>query len=119
MARKVIQVSFSEREYAFLEKQAADEGTTIALHIKNKVLEDTAYKKWFEELVTRVSGLKEGTAFTVKMVLATDWPNIERGVRLALGRGFYKYVKAGKLKSVYETQKDSANVQWYRVGGEN
>ncbi len=117
MASKVIQICFSETEYAHLEAKADAEGMTIALYIKNKVLEDTEFKKWFRELLERVSRIKPGTPFNIKMVLSTDWANIDRGVRLAMGRAFYNYVLAGKVEGVSPTQKDSANVQWYVVGG--
>ena len=119
MANKIVQISFSESEYAHLEEQAAIEGATVALYIKNKVLENTEFKRWFNELLERVSRIKVGTKFNIKMVLSTDWVNIDRGIRLAIGRAFYNYVIAGKVTSIQPTQKDSANVQWYEVGGES
>jgi len=117
MASKVVQISFSDTEYAHLETKAEAEGMTIALYIKNKVLKDTVFKRWFRELLERASRIKPGTTFNIKMVLSTDWANIDRGVRLAMGRAFYNYVVAGKVEGVSPTQKDSANVQWYEVGG--
>lgn len=117
MAGKVIQISFSDEEYAHLEAKAGVEGMSIALYIKNKVLQDTEFKKWFCELIERVSRIRPGTPFNIKMVLSTDWVNINRGVRLAMGRAFYNYVVAGKIEGISPTQKDSANVQWYVAGG--
>ena len=117
MASRVVQVSFSDTEYAHLEAIAEAKGMTIALYIKNKVLENTEFKRWFRELLERVSRIKPGTSFNIKMVLSTDWANIDRGVRLALGRAFYNCVVAGKVEGVSPTQKDSANVQWYEIGG--
>jgi hypothetical protein len=119
MTNKTVQISFSESEYAHLEAHATEGGATVALYIKNKVLENTEFKKWFNELLERVSRIKVGTKFNIKMVLSTDWANIDRGVRLAIGRAFFNYVTAGKVASIQPTQKDSANVQWYEVGGEN
>ncbi len=117
MASRVIQISFSDTEYAHLEAKAEAEGMTIALYIKNKVLEDTEFKRWFRELLERVSRIKQGTQFNIKMVLSTDWASIDRGVRLAMGRAFYNYVVAGKVEGISPTHKDSANVQWYEAGG--
>lgn len=119
MANRVVQISFTEKEYAHLEAQAEKQGATIALYIKNKVLENTEFNKWFSELLNRTSRIKTGTKFNVKMVLSTDWPNIERGVRLSIGRAFYNYVSAGKIADIKPTDKDSSNVQWYEVGGNN
>ena len=59
MASRVIQISFSDTEYAHLEAKAEAEGMTIALYIKNKVLEDTEFKRWFRELLERVSRIKQ------------------------------------------------------------
>ncbi len=117
MSGKVIQVTFSDSEYSHLENQANIEGVTVPLYIKNKVLDDTEFKKHFKELLTRVSRIKPNSDFNIKMVFATDWPNIEKGVRLALGRAFYNYVEAGKIANTIPTKKDSANVQWYVTGG--
>lgn len=117
MAGKVVQISFSEAEYAHLEKQAKVEGVTVTLHIKNKVLDDTEFKNCFKELLARVSRIKPNTPFNIKLVFSTDWLNIQKGVRLALGRAFYNYVVAGKVVGVTATKKDSASVQWYVTGG--
>lgn len=118
MASKVVQVLFSESEYVHIEKQANSEGVTVALHIKNKVLEDTEFKKHFKELLERVSQIKPEKEFNIKAVFATDWSEIKKGVRLALGRAFYNYVVAEKIEGITPTKKDSANVQWYVTGGE-
>jgi hypothetical protein len=117
MASRVIQISFSDTEYTHLQAKAKAEGMTIALYIKNKVLEDTEFNKWFRELLERVSRIRPGTTFNIKAVMSTDWVNIDRGVRLAMGRAFYNYVVASKVEGVRPTHKDSANVQWYVTGG--
>lgn len=114
MVNKIVQISFSEAEYAHIENLANSDGLNIALYIKNKVLGDTEFKKQFNELLQRVSRIKSNTEFNIKMVFATDWPNIDKGVRLALGRAFFNYIQAGKIPNVKaKPYKDIANVQWY------
>jgi len=119
MASRVIQISLSDAEYAHLEAMAMAEakGMRVALYVKNKVLGNTEFRRCFDELLERVSRRKPGTSFNIRMVLDTDWANIDRGVRLAMGRAFYNAVVAGKVEGVSPTKKDSANVQWYEVGG--
>jgi len=117
MAGKVIQVTFSDSEYSHLENQAKIEGFTVPLYIKNKVLDDTEFKKYFKKLLSEVSKIPQNRDFSIKKVFLTEWSNIEKGVRLALGRAFYNYVLANKVPGVTPTKKDSANVQWYIKGG--
>ena len=113
---KLIQVSFTDDEYNELERRARDSGVSITHCIKSRVLENTEFQKWFSELLLRVERIPTGTNFNIKAVLATDWININKGVRLALGRAFYNHVIAGKVTGVKATDKDSANTQWYVKG---
>lgn len=114
MANKVVQITFSDSEYEHLERKSAEDGLSIALYIKNKVLDDTEFKKWFKELLEKVERIQPNTEFNIKMVFATDWAGIERGVKLALGRAFFNYISAGKIPDVQaKPDKDSSNVQWY------
>ena len=111
---RVIQVSFTDKEFADLERFAQEEGVTISHFIKGKVLEDTEFQRWFHELLLRVGRIPKDTAFNIKAVFGTDWISISKGVRLALGRSFYNYVNAGKVPGIMPTEKDSASTQWYR-----
>ena len=110
---KLVQVSFTDDEYRELEKNARDNGVSITHLIKSRVLENTEFQKWFSELVLRVSRIPKGTNFNIKAVLATDWLNINKGVKLALGRAFFNHVSAKKVIGVIATDKDAANTQWY------
>lgn len=115
----IVQVSFSKTEYEHLFNKADTDGISIAHYIRGKVLGDTDFKIKFIELLARVSRIKPGTLFNIKMVFATDWPNIDKGVRLALGRTFYNYVNTKKISGVeIVPEKDSAHVQWYVKGDE-
>jgi len=111
---RVVQVSFTDKEFADLERLAQEEGVTVPFYIKSKVLEDTELQQWFQELLIRTGRIPKDTAFNIKAVFGTDWISISKGVRLALGRSFYNYVNAGKVPGVVPTEKDSANTQWYR-----
>jgi len=118
---KVIQVPFSDEEYdKFLEEKAKANASdsTDAQFIKDVILPANDFRRWFPELLQRVDALENGTAFNIRAVMATDWVNIPKGIRLALGRVFFQHVDANKVENVTATQMDSAKTQWY-VKGEN
>lgn len=107
-----VQISFTKEELNYLENLAKREDLTVPLYIKTKVLENTEFNKYFKELKEKVNRIKPGTEFNIKAVFGTDWLNIPKGVRLALGRIFYKYVAENNIKVTIK-QKDASNTQWY------
>jgi len=116
---KVVQVALSDDEYArFLaeKKKANAEGFADAQYIKSIILPDDGFDKWLAELLCRVAGLKAGTKFNIRAVMATDWVLIPKPIRLRLGRVFYNHVAAGKVKYVKETAKGNDKTQWYQKG---
>lgn len=116
MASKVVQITFSEVEYSKLEKQAQGEGVSVAQHIKNTVLPDTDFKRYFKQLVKEVSTYQRNQDFNVRSIFSGEWKKMDVGLRMALGRAFYYYVTSGKLSNVVaKPHKDSAGVQWYTV----
>ena len=115
MLNKIVQISFSDSEMKYLTQKSENEGISVALYIKNCVLANTEFKKCFEELKTKVARIKVGTKFNIKAVFGTDWSNIEKGVRLALGKAFYTYVQSGSITNVKVLPKDSAHTQWYEI----
>ena len=112
---RVVQIPLSDDEFAKLEEKANAEGSSISQYIKDIVLPGNDFRRWFPELLHRVESVSNGTKFNIRSVMGTDWINIPKGVRLALGRGFYKHVAVNKLKNVYATEMDSAKTQWYKA----
>ena len=110
---KVIQIPVSDDEYTELVEKANAEGSTIAQYIKNIVFPGNDFRRWFPELINRVNSLAMGTDFNIRAVMATDWANIPKGIKLALGRVFFQHVDVGRIANVAATQMDSAKTQWY------
>jgi alkylated DNA nucleotide flippase Atl1 len=113
---KVIQVLFSDDEYAkFLEEKVRQkaEGSTDAQFIKDIIIPNNDFKRWFPELLRRVDLIEFGTLFNIRAIMATDWVNIPKGVRLALGREFFRSLDSEKVKDISVGEKDSAKTQWY------
>lgn len=116
MASKVVQITFSEVEYSELESQAKGEGLSVAQYIKNKVLPDTDFKRYFKQLIEVVSTFQPNHEFNVRSIFSEEWRTMDVGLRMALGRAFYYFVNSGKLSNVVaKPSKDSAGVQWYTV----
>jgi hypothetical protein len=116
---KVVQVAFSDDEYTQLleeKKKANAEGYTDAQYIKSTILPDDDFDKWFPELLRRVDAMKTGTKFNIRAVMATDWVDIPKVIRLRLGRVFYNHVVAGKVEFVRDTVKGNDKTQWYQKG---
>jgi len=113
---KVIQVPFSDMEYAkFLEEKinAGAEGNTDAQFIKDVLFPNSDFSKWFAELLRRVEALSNMTRFNIRAVMGTCWVEIPKDIRLRLGRIFYNYVVAGKVANVRDTEKGNDKTQWY------
>lgn len=115
MANNIIQITFSDSEMKHLKKHAEEVGLTVPLYIKTKVLADTDFKKYFDELKARVIKIRPGTKFNIKLVFGIDWGNVPKGVRLALGKAFYTYVKSSAVSNIKILDKDSAHTQWYEL----
>ena len=112
---KVIQVSFSDQEFKFLSLQAEKEGVTIPLYIKNRVLPKGEFDEFFEKLIKIVDNLENGKVFTIRDLFGDEWREIEKGMRLSLGRTFNKKVINGATKKVEALPyKDSSNTQLYK-----
>lgn len=116
---KVIQVVLSDAEYEkFLESKvkAKADDSSDAQFIKDIILPSNDFRRWFPELLRRVELMDNGTQFNIRAVMATDWVNIPKGIRLALGRVFFQHVDSNKVNNVRVTEMDSAKTQWYVKG---
>jgi len=110
---KVLQISFSDDEYSKIEEEANDVGISIMQYAKGKILAGGEFQKRYNELLNAVIAMRDETKFNIKAVFGLQWASMPKGVRLALGREFYKQVTAGSVSFVEPTSKDAANTQWY------
>ena len=110
---KVIQVSVTDTEYAELEKKAKEHGFSIPRYLVSQSLPDNDFKKWYPELISRVNALESGTIFNIREVFATDWKDIPKGIKLALGRVFYKNILEKDISDVAILDKNDTKIQWY------
>ncbi|MCL1799471.1 MAG: single-stranded DNA-binding protein [Eggerthellaceae bacterium] len=110
---RVVQISFSDTEYSEIEAAANDAGISIAQYAKDRILADGEFLNRYKELLDAVSTMRDETKFNIKAVFGLQWASIPKGLRLGLGREFYKQVAAGTVANVKPTVKDAANTQWY------
>ncbi|MDD2972559.1 MAG: DUF1413 domain-containing protein [Lachnospiraceae bacterium] len=108
---KVINITLTDEEYEELNIKAQD--VTVNQFIKNILFPNNDFNKWFPELKKRVEELSDNTQFNIRIVMATDWMKIPKGIRLALGRVFYQQVDCGNIDSVRVLELDANKTQWY------
>lgn len=68
-----------------------------------------------EEAIQELDNVKSGTIFIVKdLYRGYKWNEIDKNIRLDLGRTFLNQVKSGTIKNVVTLEKNSSNQQKYR-----
>ena len=97
MAEKNFTLGFSNERYCKIEKIAKDHGLSISQFIQLCISEKISIKDEFEEkyseLIKNLSKLESGAEFTIKDDILwgdNEWEKISRGVKLALGKQFFK-----------------------------
>jgi hypothetical protein len=115
MLAKVIQVSFSDDDFKYLQKMAQEEGITVPMYVKKKVLPRREYDEAFERLLQLISELQPGEEFSIREVFGTQWKTISKGTRLSLGRCFYQSLEKGLVQGVVALdKKDASHSQMYK-----
>jgi hypothetical protein len=100
MSEKTISIGFTNEEYSKILKLAQDEGISISQYIKSKIISNEFHEQ-YKELILKVSKLKSNTSFTIKELWEPDeWDKISRGVKLSLGKHFYKNVETKNIDNV-------------------
>ena len=100
MSEKTISIGFTNEEYSRILKSAQTEGLSISQYIKSKIIPNE-FNERYMILMQNLSKLNPNTVFSIKDLWGPDeWENISRGVKLSLGKHFYKNVKSGNINNV-------------------
>jgi hypothetical protein len=100
MSERTISIGFTDEEYSKILKSAQSEGISISQYIKSKVIPNEFNEK-YKDLIKKVANNGPGQEFTIKDIFGYDeWGKISRGVKLSLGKHFYKNVENGNIKNV-------------------
>jgi hypothetical protein len=100
MSEKTISIGFTNDEYSKILKLAQDEGISISQYIKSKIIPNEFNEK-YKELMQKALKRESNTVFTIKELWEPDeWEKISRGVKLSLGKHFYKNVEAKNINNV-------------------
>lgn len=108
-----VQVMFSGEEMRYLSDEAAKQNLSVPLYIRAMVLPGDGFVNAYRSLLKRVDALPGGTRFCIRLLFGVDWPTINKGIRLKLGRTYYKEVEKGAITNVTAAGKDRANTMWY------
>jgi hypothetical protein len=112
MSKQNVQIQFTRDVYEQLELKAAKLGLTVPFCIRRRVLSDIEFLRSYQDLTDRGEKLPSGTKFNIRSLFGVDW-TMTKGVKLTLGKAFYKDVEEGTVSDVKSTGKDSSNVMWY------
>lgn len=109
MSEKTISIGFTNEEYSKILKLSKNEGMSIAQYIKS-IITPNEFNEEYKNLLQKVINLKPNTVFTVKDLWESDeWDKISRGVKISLGKHFYK--------NVAEKNIDNIRVKGFGVSG--
>jgi hypothetical protein len=114
MSEKTISVGFTKEEYLEILKLAKIECVSISQYIKSKVIPNEFNEK-YNDLKQKVLKLKPNTTFTVKSLWQFDeWEKIPKGIKLSLGKHFYKNVEEGNIYNIIITGHDTYGIMCYK-----
>ncbi|MDR1596282.1 MAG: single-stranded DNA-binding protein [Treponema sp.] len=100
MSEKTISIGFTNAEYLKILRLAQNEGMSIAQYIKSMVIPNE-FNEQYKKLIQKIIDLKPNTVFTVKDLWEPDeWDKISRGVKLSLGKHFYKNVESKNIVNI-------------------
>ena len=108
-----VSVTLTNDEYEKAMKEAEAKGLSISQYVKRFAIGSDEFDSRFEFLKKAALEQNVGKRFTV-MSLFDDWDEIEKGVKLTLGRAFFNLVKKGDLEGVEDAGKGVSNIQLYR-----
>lgn len=107
-----VQVVFNAKEMRYLAVEAAKMNLSVPLYIRAMVLPDDGFVRAYQSLLERVEALSSGTRFSIRALFGVDW-TMDKGIKLNLGRTYYKEVCRGSITNVAAEGKDRSNTMWY------
>jgi hypothetical protein len=114
MSEKTISISFTSEEYLKLQDLADKKGVSISQYIKSMVIPNEVSTK-YNELLQKVKDLKSGEEFNIKKLWEPDeWDKIPIGIKLSIGKYFYKSVDANKVDDVSIKGYGKAGIMCYK-----
>lgn len=112
---KNIQVTYTDEEIAEIKKCAFEKGLTLSMYVKTKSLENNEFMERFTYLCNEVKKLEVDTKFEIKAVFGTKWNQIEKGMRLSLGRNFYRSTEIGTVDAAVFDRSYSGSIVYIKI----
>ncbi len=109
-----ISVTLTDAEYEEVKIKAKEAGISISQYVKrNPIIGDT-FEDRYQELIEKSQAQPVGSSYTIKS-LFPEWEKIPRGIKLSLGRNFFRLVSRNGVSGVCANGKNSSNVQLYQT----
>lgn len=108
---KIVNITFTDLQYEELVERAGS--STIQEYLINKEFPEENYSKILNKILSEIEKMDVSSSFTLKNILKEDWEKIPNGLRMSLGKNFYKRVHNGEIHNVSFMEKDINNTTWY------
>lgn len=112
MNKKNVQVVLTEEEYNSVKKKADVMGLSVAHYVKSIILDEDEFTKYYKQLLEKVNALEPGTKFNIRDLFKDEW-TMGKGIKLNLGKTFYRQYKEGVISNVEEIGRDTSPIMWY------
>ena len=100
MPDKTVTLSFTANEYSSIAEHAEKEGLSVSQYIKSRIIPNEVGEK-YSELIQKIKNYKSNAEFCLRDLWDPDeWEKIPKGVKLSIGKYFYKNVTEEKVKNV-------------------
>jgi len=96
MDKRTVFLGFTTDEYSQIEREAQAKGISVTQYCKSRII-DNEFNIKYAELLNLLEDVEPNTEFTIKDLWKNGgWEDISRGVKLALGKHFFKNVEKKK-----------------------
>lgn len=109
---KIVNITFTDLQYKELVERAGS--STIQEYLINKEFPEEHYSKILNKILSEIQKMDVSSSFTLKNILKEDWEKIPNGLRMSLGKNFYKRVQNGEIYNVSFKEKDVNSTTWYQ-----
>lgn len=112
MNKKNVQIVLTEEEYTSVKEKADVMGLSVAHYVKSIILDEDDFTKYYKQLLKMVEALAPETKFNIRDLFGDEW-TMSKGIKLNLGKTFYKQYKEGIINNVAELGRDTSPIMWY------
>ncbi|MCL2843855.1 MAG: single-stranded DNA-binding protein [Chitinivibrionia bacterium] len=100
---KIISFSVSSKEFEKIQKEAKKDNMSVSMYCKSEITKSKAilqFSKFYDDLIKKLRKYPTGVVFALSALMKDEWRDIPKGIKLSMGRQFFREVKGGIVKNV-------------------